>query len=92
LAIEELTSQELIDRGRAARRLLEDEMILTLFDDLTDDMFTHFMATSATEDNERTKLWAMCQAMGKIKTRLDGYIEVGKLEERNNELDKQNGR
>ena len=73
--------------GRKARDVLASEAFQSAMDEIMWDLHAQFLSTTAEDAVTRERLWATGQAMSSIKNKLDSFVEVGKVEERNKALD-----
>lgn len=82
-----LTQDQTILRGRLAEDLLDNQLLEDAFEEITLNTFTTFMGTDSNADDERTKLWAIGQALVQLKGVLDAYVGEAQVEKHNREYD-----
>lgn len=79
--------REVIHRGRAAEDLLNNETLSYCMDEIMHGLFGDFIGTGMEEAHVRERTWAVGQAMGLIKKRLEAYRDAGRIEQENKRID-----
>ena len=63
--------------------MIENEAFQTAMNSAMNDVFAQFLATEPVSDDERTKMWAVGQAIDGLRNRLNAMVEGAKVEKRN---------
>ena len=74
---------EIIRLGALAEDVMANEAFQTAMNQAMNDVFGQFLATQPVEDEERTKMWAVGQAMDGLRNRLNAMVESATVEKRN---------
>lgn len=66
-------------RGRRAEQLLNDELVIEIFDTMRKEYMAAWEASQARDTDGRERLWQAVQIVGKVRTHLESMRASGKL-------------
>lgn len=69
--------------GALAEDVMANEAFQAAMNGAMNDVFMKFLATQPDEDEIRTKMWAVGQAMDGLRNRLNAMVESATVEKRN---------
>lgn len=87
-----MSPEEIMAKGEAARRLLDEPLIQTAFKELEAECFENWKNAPARDAEGREWLWMMHQATQRLKLKLEGWRESGRIEAENMKVAEQHRR
>lgn len=77
-----MTKEQLKTRADHARRLLNDELLNEMFDEIEADIFQSWKNSTVHDYDTRTDMFFLLKAVDALKTRLRATIDEGVLQTR----------
>jgi hypothetical protein len=75
-----MSTQEKIDRGREAERLLNNHVLSQAFEAMLGEVSLAWLATKPVQIDDREELYARAQAISSLRARLTAWMNDAKLE------------
>lgn len=76
---------EIVERGRAAKRLQEIPEFTQMLDAVKADIFRQFMQTNPSDEENRKELHLIVYGLQLLEKKVATYIDQGRFEQRDNE-------
>jgi uncharacterized protein YcaQ len=74
-----VTNEDLVNKGRKAKQLLEDETLNTAIAKLENDQLWEFRSSKPEESVKRETAWCMLQAIDGLRQELVKVMDNGKI-------------
>lgn len=74
-----MTNEDLVNKGRKAKQLLEDETLNTAIAKLENDQLWEFRSSKPEESVKRETAWCMLQAIDGLRQELVKVMDNGKI-------------